>query len=100
MGSRKKSGRAHTTDGSGPTAIIPIFNQFRFSYGRTRLNFNEVRERNTSLLQPSASFPNEPFLLNAPFRINNTLPSSPSVLYATSGTTENACVSLDLDANG
>lgn len=85
---------------SGPNALIPIFNQFRFSYGRTRLNFNEVRERNTSLLRPSSRFPNEPFLLNALFRINNTLPGSPAVLYGAGGTTENACVSLDLNANG
>ncbi|MGH9940330.1 MAG: hypothetical protein ACREAM_29155, partial [Blastocatellia bacterium] len=85
---------------SGPAANIPIFNQFRFSYGRTRLVFGEVRERNLTLLQPSARFPNEPFLLNAPNRINNTLPGLPAVLYSTGGTTENACVSLDLDENG
>ena len=37
-------------------------NQFRASYGRTALTFNELRD---SYLQKSQRLPNEPFLLNA-----------------------------------
>lgn len=48
-------------------------NQLRFSYGRTRLAFDEVRD---SSLLPSTLFPNEPFLLNAPLVINRTVPGS------------------------
>ncbi|MGH9842974.1 MAG: TonB-dependent receptor domain-containing protein, partial [Blastocatellia bacterium] len=58
---------------SGPNAITPIFNQFRASYGRTRLLFEE--ERDTEHLIPSGLSPNEPFLLNAPFLINVTSPN-------------------------
>lgn len=47
-------------------------NQFRFSYGRTRLRFDEVRD--TTYLRPSGLSPTEPFLLNAALRVNNTLP--------------------------
>lgn len=39
-----------------------ISNQARFSYGRTSLNFREVRD---AYLLPSEALPNEPFLLNA-----------------------------------
>ena len=48
-------------------------NQFRFSYGRTHLDFDEVRN---SFLLPSGIVPNTPFLLNAPFLFNATLPGS------------------------
>ena len=48
-----------------------VVNQARFSYGRTTLGFEEVR--NPSLL-PSTALPGEPFLLNAPFIINATEP--------------------------
>lgn len=54
-----------------------IFNQVRLSYGRTRLRFDEVRDR--EFLIPSADFPNTPFLLNARELFNLTLPSSPGV---------------------
>jgi hypothetical protein len=50
----------------------PVFNQLRLSYGRTRLNFEELRD--VQFLRPSRSLPNEPFLLNAPLRLNSTLP--------------------------
>ena len=53
-------------------------NQVRFSYGRTRLRFEEVRDR---FLRPSQLFPNEPFLLNAPFIINATTPGSPPTFF-------------------
>jgi hypothetical protein len=49
-----------------------LLNQFRFSYGRTRLRFDEVRD--TTHLRPSRISSNEPFLLNAALRLNNTLP--------------------------
>ena len=54
-----------------PDSTRPIFNQVRLSYGRTRLVFNE--RRNTEFLVPS-SFPDTPFLLNAPVLSNYTLP--------------------------
>jgi hypothetical protein len=43
----------------------------RFSFGRTRLDFAEVRN---PLLLESELFPDEPFLLNAPLLVNTTLP--------------------------
>ncbi len=49
-----------------------LFNQIRFSVGRSRLKFDEVR--NTEFLIPSDEFPNTPFLLNARARFNVTLP--------------------------
>ncbi len=49
-----------------------FLSQARFSFGRTTLGFEEVR--NSQLLR-SSSLPNEPFLLNAPFVINATLPA-------------------------
>ncbi len=49
-----------------------IFNQVRLSYGRTRLNFREVRD--TSFLLPSETLPGTPFLLNARLIQNLTLP--------------------------
>ncbi len=54
-----------------------IFNQLRLSYGRTRLAFDEVRNRD--FLVPSASLPNEPFLLNAPALLNITQPAAAGV---------------------
>lgn len=69
-----------------------LFNQVRFSFGYTRLNFDEVRD--TEFLLPSNKDNNTPFLLNARFLRNNTLPSNPSaaninsVIYNTSGTIE------------
>lgn len=61
-----------------------IFNQVRASYGRTRLVFEENRDR--QFLRPSrlanSLRPNERrFLLNAPLFVNDTIPSSAAVLY-------------------
>jgi hypothetical protein len=50
-----------------------IFNQVRLSYGRTRLRFDEVRDR--EFLLPSTSFPGTPFLLNARVLSNLTRPN-------------------------
>ncbi|MGH9940887.1 MAG: carboxypeptidase regulatory-like domain-containing protein [Pyrinomonadaceae bacterium] len=61
---------------SDPDSTTPIFNQVRLSYGRTRLNFQEERDR--EFLVPS-SLPHEPFLLNAPLLENFTLPAFPNV---------------------
>ncbi|HYX42671.1 MAG TPA: hypothetical protein VE821_13280, partial [Pyrinomonadaceae bacterium] len=65
------------TELSGPNVKRQIFNQVRLSYGRTRLNFQEVRD--TQFLVPSKLFPNIPFLLNAPLLFNATLPPQPGV---------------------
>jgi hypothetical protein len=53
----------------------PLFNQIRFSFGRSRLKFDEVRD--SEFLIQSARFPNIPFLLNAPLRFNITQPAVP-----------------------
>jgi hypothetical protein len=69
------------SDVTGPNAVNPILNQFRASYGRTRLLFEE--ERDTEFLIPSSIFPNTPFLLNAPLIENGTLPTNdPNRNYA------------------
>ena len=60
---------------SAPGSANRISNQVRLSYGRTRLNFKEVRDRD--FLIPSDTFPNSPFLLNAPLRFNITQPDVP-----------------------
>ncbi len=57
---------------SSSAATNPIFNQVRLSYGRTRLNFDELRDQ--TYLRPSGQLPNTPFLLNAPLILNSTLP--------------------------
>ncbi|HEX8457888.1 MAG TPA: hypothetical protein VF656_11370, partial [Pyrinomonadaceae bacterium] len=54
-----------------PDSSTPIFNQVRLSYGRTRLNFEEVRDT-THLIQSSLA--GVPFLLNARSIENFTLP--------------------------
>ena len=54
-----------------------LFNQVRFSFGRTRLKFDEIR--NTDFLIDSGNFSNIPFLLNAPLRFNITQPQMPGV---------------------
>jgi hypothetical protein len=61
-----------------------LFNQVRASFGRTRLVFEENRDR--QFLRPSrlanSLRPNERrFLLNAPLFANDTTPGSTSVLY-------------------
>jgi hypothetical protein len=60
---------------SRPDSTRPVFNQLRLSYGRTSLNFAEVRD--TTFQVPSSQLPNVPFLLNAPYIINGTLPDTP-----------------------
>ena len=67
---------------SGATA-----NQFRFSFGRTNLEFREVRD---PFLLPSSALPNVPFLLNAPLLFNGTLAGSePRFLTVPNSDTEN-----------
>ncbi|HEX8070579.1 MAG TPA: hypothetical protein VF546_11550, partial [Pyrinomonadaceae bacterium] len=56
---------------SGPNSARPLFNQLRLSYGRTRLNFLEVRSPDT---RPSDLLPGTPFLLNARLLVNSTVP--------------------------
>jgi len=62
---------------SGPNATRPIYNQLRLSYGRTRLNFEEVRSRTFQI--PSDISPSTPFLLNARVILNGTLPAAPGI---------------------
>ena len=57
---------------SGPASTSAVFNQVRLSYGRTRLNFEELRDK--TFLRPSDTLANTPFLLNAPLLLNSTLP--------------------------
>jgi hypothetical protein len=86
---------------SGAQSTRPMFNQLRFSYGRTRLVFDE--ERNLALGGPgdgifriqSGLFPDESFLLNAMEIGNFTLPAGIGVpnrnevrYLTTGGTTE------------
>ncbi|HEX6718019.1 MAG TPA: TonB-dependent receptor [Pyrinomonadaceae bacterium] len=61
---------AQETEGS-------LLNQVRLSYGRTRLRFDEVRDREH--LIPSGQFPDVPFLLNAVELLNVTTPAAPGV---------------------
>jgi hypothetical protein len=63
----------YNSEVSAPDSAFPIFNQVRLSYGRTRLNFDEVRDSRISL--PTTGFANTPFLLNAPLLGNLTLPT-------------------------
>ena len=49
-----------------------VLNQVRFSFGRTRLDFSEIREG--SFLLPSDDLPDTPFMLNARAFFNVTLP--------------------------
>lgn len=57
---------------SSPAATNLVFNQVRLSYGRTRLNFQDLHDN--TFLRPSDGLPNVPFLLNAPLILNSTLP--------------------------
>ena len=50
-----------------------LSNLFRFSWGRTRLRFDEIRD--TSFLRPTTSFGGAGFLLNAPSLANITSPA-------------------------
>ena len=60
-------------------------NQFRFSFGRTNLEFREVRD---SFLRPSTLLPNVPFLLNANLLFNASLGGNPAFLTAQGSDTE------------
>jgi hypothetical protein len=82
---------------SGPSARTLLFNQLRLSYGRTRLKFEEVRDREH--LIANEDFPEVPFLLNARVLENLTLPhfdaannrivaNNGSVFYRDAGTFE------------
>jgi hypothetical protein len=69
---------------SSPGATTRIFNQVRASYGRTRLIFEELRDKQflrPSRLADSFGGRDASFLLNAPLRVNDTLPGSANVLY-------------------
>lgn len=57
---------------NAPAAPNAIFNQVRLSYGRTRLNFQSLRD--PGFLRASDTLPSESFLLNAPLILNSTLP--------------------------
>ncbi|HEX8070580.1 MAG TPA: hypothetical protein VF546_11555, partial [Pyrinomonadaceae bacterium] len=59
---------------SGPNSARPLFNQLRLSYGRTRLNFQEVRDR--TFMLDSTLGGGAPFLLNAPLLENLTPPDT------------------------
>jgi hypothetical protein len=52
-----------------------ISNEVRASYGRTRLVFDSVPDRN--FLIPSQELPGQPFLLNAPYLADITAPNGP-----------------------
>jgi hypothetical protein len=60
-------------------ATTPFYNQLRVSYGRTRLIFEEERDRENLL--SSQILPNTPFTLNATFLANTTLPTDDRVEY-------------------
>ncbi|HEX8399686.1 MAG TPA: carboxypeptidase-like regulatory domain-containing protein [Pyrinomonadaceae bacterium] len=65
-------------------------NLLRFSWGRTRLKFNEIRD-NSFLLPTSSNFGSADqsrFLLNARYLANTTAPGSSAVSYSTLGSTE------------
>jgi hypothetical protein len=64
-----------------------LSNQLRVSYGRTSLNFEEVRN---SYLLPSSQLPNVPFLLNAPLIYNASTAGTPSLISFTGFDTETA----------
>ncbi len=66
-GDDEKSNAKHAESGH------QFFNQIRFSFGRTRLNFEDARA--TGFLLPSDELATTPFLLNAPLLYNTSLPS-------------------------
>ena len=83
-----------------------VSNELRFSWGRTNLRFEEIRDTTGFLLPASRTFSNSDdarFLLNARVLFNNTLPGSCTttgcfaptrVDYDSSGTTENSRLGL------
>ncbi len=65
-----------------------ITNEFRFSYGRTRLRFDELPD-DSGFLSPVTGFSSSTdtrFLLSAPVLFNNTLPGTPAQ-YGSAGFT-------------
>jgi hypothetical protein len=84
-----------------------LSNELRFSWGRTHLRFEEIKDTSGFLLPASRSFANPDdarFLLNARLIANNTLPincnefgcSQPTrVDYSREGTTENPGLGVD-----
>ncbi len=70
---------------TGEGAATPIYNQFRASYGRTRLRFEEERDREN--LIDSEILPGQPFALNAPLIENFTTSSDNFVDYRFRGWT-------------
>jgi hypothetical protein len=56
-----------------PAARHQLLNQLRLSYGRTRLNFQQLRDR--VFQRDSDALPTTDFLLNAPLILNTTLPA-------------------------
>lgn len=69
---------------SAPGSSRPMFNQVRASYGRTRLVFDERRDREflrPSRLAKTLDQDERLFLLNNTMRINDTLPLSQNVIY-------------------
>jgi hypothetical protein len=62
---------------SVPESVNAVFNQLRFSYGRTRLRFDEIRDR--EFLRPTRNFESVPFLLNTDEICNRTWPTAPGV---------------------
>ncbi|MCU1264621.1 MAG: hypothetical protein JWM21_939 [Acidobacteria bacterium] len=70
---------------SAPGSSRQVFNQVRASYGRTRLVFDERRDNQflrPSKLSAGSNKDDGTFLLNAPLRVNDTVPGSNSVPYA------------------
>lgn len=68
------------------TALSPrASNQLRVSYGRSRIDFAEIRD---PFLRPSTLFPDTPFLLNVPLIRNRTGTTGPVTLLNTGLTTE------------
>jgi hypothetical protein len=69
----------------------------RASFGRTRLFFNEVR---SPLLSGSTQLPNVPFLLNAPLRLNVTMPTSGAASYVSAASSAGNALLNSLGLNG
>jgi hypothetical protein len=76
------------------TLSLRATNQFRFSYGRTSLGFNEVRD--PFLLPAGQGLDKTEFLLNARLVANGTLPGSqPRYVTANPAFTTNTCFGPD-----
>lgn len=69
----------------------------RFSFGRTKLFFGEVRD--PSMLESSA-LPGQGFLLNAPLRLNLTLPGAAHTTYVSASSPQGATTLNSLGYSG